>query len=70
MTRGSSPESLTARIRRFFVENPDEEMTYELLAAKYDAPIYTVRDIVKHLREAGIVESLHVIRNRSKGIAS
>lgn len=69
MTRGSSPESMTARIRRFFVENPDEEMTYELLAVKFDAPIYTVRDIVKHLREAG-VESLHVIRHRSKGIAS
>jgi DNA-binding Lrp family transcriptional regulator len=64
------PDTLTGRIRRFFTDNQDEEMTYELLAEKFDAPIMTVRSIVKELRKEGVVESLHVIRHPSKGIAS
>lgn len=63
-------DTLTGRMRRFFVDNPDEEMTFELLAVKFDAPVDAVRSVVRVLREAGVVESLHVIRHPSKGIAS
>lgn len=70
MTRGSSPESLTGRMRRFFLDNRDEEMTYEMLSVKFECSVVEARTVVKTLREAGVVESLHVIRHPSKGVAS
>lgn len=63
-------DTLTGRMRRFFLDNQDEEMTFELLAVKFDTPVDAVRATVRVLREEGTVESLHVIRHPSKGRAS
>ncbi|WP_428414413.1 hypothetical protein [Methylibium sp.] len=64
------PASLAARIRKFFLDNPDEEMTYELLTAKFGAHHQTVRDAVRVLRDEGLLEALHVVRRVEKGRAS
>lgn len=63
-------ESLTGRMRRFFLDNRDEELTYELLAVKFECTVQEARTVIKTLREAGVVESLHVIRHPAKGRAS
>lgn len=64
------PMPLATRIRQFFVDNPDEEMTYELLTAKFGAHHQTVRDAVRVLRDEGLLEALHVVRRVEKGRAS
>lgn len=64
------PASLAARIRQFFVDNPDEEMTYELLTAKFSVHHQSVRDAVRALRDEGLLETLHVVRRVEKGRAS
>lgn len=70
MSHGRWPDSVRQRVRQFFVDNPDEELTYEEMAAKFDTTINHCRELVKALKDEGLIESVHVIRNRSKGTAS
>lgn len=63
------PASVPEAVRRFFLANPDEELTFEQLALKFGCTVWTARHAVRELKEAGLIESVHVIRNRSKGIA-
>ena len=70
MSRGRWGDSLTQRVRQFFAENPDEELTYEDMAAKFDVPVNYCREVVRALKTKGEIESVHVIRNPRKGRAS
>lgn len=61
---------LKLRVRRFFAENPDEEMTAAQFRAKFNCTEATRRWIMVSLGgESGEIESVHVIRLRAKGIA-
>lgn len=62
--------SLMASLRRFFADNPDEELSYRDIAAKFDTTVEYARDAVKLLKDRGELESIHVIRLPSKGRAS
>lgn len=62
-------KSLCCKIAGFFDENPDEELTFQGLSDKFNAPVKTVRNVVAELVQSGKVESVHVIRLPSKGIA-
>lgn len=63
---GSKP---TAQVRRFFEQNPDEELTFEDFRNKFGLSDTTARDLVKRLIQLRELEFAHVIRLRSKGIA-
>lgn len=63
------PTSLPGRIERFFTDNPDEELTHLDIVAKFGCSEHAARQAVAKLRGEGLLESLFVIRNRSKGIA-
>lgn len=57
-------------VREFFVRNPDEELTYAQMQEKFDLRERYAREIVKDLKDEGFLESLHVIRNKTKGRAA
>lgn len=61
---------LPARVRKFFEDNPDEELSYKAIMAKFGCTMWTARKCVYELAEAGYLESVHVIRRRVKGIAT
>jgi hypothetical protein len=56
---------------QFFLDHPDEELTYEIARAKFDCTRSSVEHAVLALREDRIIETVHVIRisNQTKGIA-
>lgn len=60
-------DSVTGRLAAFFVRNPDEELTYDLITQKFDCHEKTARDAVKKLIKRGALENLYVIRTRAKG---
>ena len=68
-TTRTKPDTMTGRVEQFFKDNPDEELTYSLMAKKWDLTRMQVAQIVKTLTGRGVLESVHVIRNRQKGIA-
>jgi hypothetical protein len=62
--------SLKLRVRRFFADHPDEELTAADFRSKFNCSEATRRWIMVALGgEGGELESVHVIRLRSKGIA-
>lgn len=63
-------DSRMGRMRLFFETNPDEELTYEQMTIKFDCTLAQARFTVKELVKAQLVESVHVIRNPAKGVAS
>jgi len=58
---------LKARVKRFYFDNPDEELTHALLRAKFGITKWTAVWLLRELVEEGILESVHVIRLRMKG---
>lgn len=63
-------EGLASRLRAFFSENPDEELTYLDIARKYGCSVRHAHHAVDTLTGPGeAIESVHVIRARAKGIA-
>ncbi len=64
--RGFSSDSLENRIRQFFLNNPDEELSYMDMATKFDCSRDSARNAVAELRKAGMLESLHVVRMRDR----
>ena len=59
--------SMTTLLRKFFADNPDEELTYPMLMAKFDCTYDAAHNAVKVLARHGEIESVHVIRTRAKG---
>lgn len=60
---------LKMRIKRFFAERPDEELSHELIMAKFGCTYRASRWVVSELIEDGLLESVHTIRLRSAGKA-
>lgn len=61
--------SLKFRVKCFFRDNPDEELTPAAFRAKFGCTEATRRWLIVTLGEEGLLESVHVIRLRVKGIA-
>lgn len=62
------PHGLPARLLAFYEANPDEELTYSDIVAKFSVSPFTAREAVKALRSQ--IESVHIVRLRAKGIAA
>jgi hypothetical protein len=63
-------KGLPKRLTDYFAENPDEELTIEIAILKFDAKPTAVATAISRLCEAGILESVRVIRLPAKGRAS
>lgn len=61
--------NLLPRIRKFFVDNPDEELTLPMLREKFGVSANAIAEALKRLKKEGQIESVHVVRLRAKGIA-
>lgn len=61
------PDGLASRVLAYFERNPDEELTIEQAAVKFDAPVPTVRNALRYLRELGKIENVRVVRLPAKG---
>lgn len=62
--------SVAYRLREFFAENPDEELDYAGVRAKFNCSDGAARCAVMKLTKRGVLESAHVIRLPGKGRAS
>lgn len=58
MTRS---EQLPARLRAFFEANPDEELTPEDIAIKFDVTSVNVEDALRYMRKHGQVKVQRVV---------
>lgn len=69
MMQGRQPRGLIARINQFFKDNPDEELTYADLAAKFGvSPETAHRRVSDAVREGEPIESVHVIRAKRSAV--
>lgn len=59
-------DSLAAKLRLYFAENPGEELTYADIAVKFDTTVRNARTTVGRLKALGLVESIHVVRAKQK----
>ena len=69
LRRYDKPQKLSDVIGEYFEANADEEMTYADISQKFGCTIEAARQAVYAAMDSGVIESVHVIRNRSKGIA-
>jgi len=60
-------QTLTGRLRAFFQESPDEELTPEQAAVKFDVPLKKIQGAISGLMKAGELEKVYVIRAKQKG---
>jgi len=61
--------ALPYRLREFFQENPDEELTKRNACDKFDCRIEALERALMYLRVVGELEYVSVIRARAKGRA-
>lgn len=57
---------LRAKLRRFFDDNPGEELTYADIARKFEVPIRTAQFAVMREVQAEKLERLTVIRRKTR----
>ena len=69
MMVGIQETSVVGRLRRFFLDNPDEELRIVDIQSKLDCSQDSARFAIATLRKMKMLESVHVVRMRSKGIA-
>lgn len=61
-----SKVGLSAELRRFFSDNPDEELTYSDIEIKFGCSPGSARSAVAHLRSVGEpIEAVHLIRRQA-----
>lgn len=53
-------ERLIPRLRQFFRDNPDEILSFDDIAAKFECSRLKARAACKHLREEGTVQTMVV----------
>lgn len=61
--------SVVTRLRWYFERNPGEELSFRIIAQKYECSLRTAINAVQILKEEGYLEATHVIRLRIKGEA-
>jgi len=52
----------TAAVRRFFKDNPGEELTYDDMRVKFDLSDRELYRLAREMRKEGLVEVVHVVR--------
>ncbi len=62
--------SLKGRVRRFYFDNPTEELTHNMLRQKFGISKWTAVWVLRELVEEGLLESVHVIRLRPFAVVS
>lgn len=70
MMRKRSLSRLPGKLMAYFEANPEEELTYADLVAKFGVSIRAARACVDRMTPTGELESVHVIRLSTKGRAS
>jgi len=68
--RHPSPDALTRRITSYFQSNPDEELSIADMATKFGCTKHCVTTAIGRIKPEGVIESVHVVRLRARGIAS
>lgn len=61
-------QTMTDRLREFFASNPDEELTIAQCMVKFDITRSQFDTIAQVLKAEGLIESVHVVRNKRKGV--
>ena len=64
----SEPRMLTGRIRRFFLANPEEELSHADLALKFNEPLARVHAAVHQLVKRGEVCTAMVVRRAAPAL--
>lgn len=59
--------SIADRVLKFFQDNPDEELTPQDIRDKFGASYSSASNMLQ--RHGDILESVHVVRLKSKGVA-
>ena len=65
MKKGPPPNPCSAnqRVRRYFRDNPDDELTYAEMMEKFSLNRCRVYELVKLMREEELVEAVHIVRS-------
>ena len=50
-------DSLNAKLRQFFEDNPNEALTYGDIAIKFDASEMTIKGTLENLRKQGVIRT-------------
>lgn len=65
-----NPDSKMSRVRRFFMDNPQEELSTIDVSVKFDIALETARDILYTMRREGLLEHANVWRRLGRaGVA-
>lgn len=62
VVRPRNPNSNLNRMRSFFTDNPEEEVTHQDIALKLGLTVKQTYSLVQKLKEEGLCESYCVIR--------
>lgn len=68
MTPQASRRSVRAWLIKFYTDNPQEELSFVDIVEKYGCSLWTARQAVYELQRDGVLESVHVVRTRIKGM--
>ena len=69
MSHTPSTDSVYARLAAFFVDQPDEELSIADIPVKFGCSSWTAHDAVRRLCAERKLESVRIVRCRTKGIA-
>ena len=56
------PEHVSAKLERFFIDNPDEELKIMDVAVKFECSRKSVEHAIRRLKRNGIIETMYVVR--------
>ena len=62
-------ESVSARLKRYFAENPGEWLTFDDICSKFQCTEWTATRALKELRAAGLAierESVYFVKAKAK----
>lgn len=68
MTTSGAKRSVRAWLVQFYRDNPHEELSFSDIVKKYGCSLWTARQAVYELQRDGVLESVHVVRTRLKGM--
>ena len=64
--RSSSPRSATNRAREFFLNNPDESLSYSDISVKFDITVDQAKNVVHELVRQGFAKVDHIVLVRAR----
>ena len=57
----AGPDSLNAKLRQFFENNPDELLTYSDIRVKFGASEATMKATLENLRKQGVLRTERIV---------